>query len=244
MALDFTSFEGVLQTKLDTITDEKDMLLLGKAIEATVGNVAVSELQTEGSVQKAAVAATGSTEVSAVQAQGTSERNQINAMSSGFATSSSLAAVATSGNFNDLSNQPTFKTVAGNPILGSGDINIQTKVHQAQTSSTAAISVNALFLTLNFTLPATTNLVVWGHVSTRNSNHTYYDVYLDGGNLAQLAVKDQQGGTWRNSNDFVVHIANCAAGSHSITFKNTGGSTATLADGGRPTCTLIAMEVS
>jgi hypothetical protein len=106
MALNFSNFETALQAKLDTITDEKDMLLLGKAIEATVGNVAVSDLQTEGSVQKAAVAATGSTEVSAVQAQGTSERNQINAMSSGFATSSSLATVATSGNFNDLSNQP------------------------------------------------------------------------------------------------------------------------------------------
>ena len=127
---------------------------------------------------------------------------------------------------------------------GSGLTGTSPTVYQAQTSSTAAISVNALFLTLNFTLPATTNLVVWGHVSTRNSHHTYYEAQLDGVNLAQLAVKDQQGGDWRNSNDFVVHVPNCAAGSHSITFKNTGGSTATLADGGRPTCTLVAMEVS
>ena len=117
MALNFNNFETVLQTKLDTITDEKDMLLLGKAIEATVGNVAVSEIQAEGATQVTAVGAEGSTQISAVQAQGTSERNQINAMSSGFATTSSLSPVATSGSATDLSN---LRTVGGQSIAGPG----------------------------------------------------------------------------------------------------------------------------
>ncbi len=117
MALNFDNFETVLQTKLDTITDEKDMLLLGKAIEATVGNVAVSEIQAEGTTQKSAVTAEGGTQISAVQAQGTSERSQINAMSSGFATTSSLSPVATSGSAADLSN---LRTVGGQSIAGPG----------------------------------------------------------------------------------------------------------------------------
>ena len=117
MALNFDNFETVLQTKLDTITDEKDMLLLGKAIEATVGNVTVSEVQAEGTTQKDAVTAEGGTQISAVQAQGTSERNQINAMSSGFATTSSLSPVATSGSATDLSN---LRTVGGQSIAGPG----------------------------------------------------------------------------------------------------------------------------
>jgi len=117
MALNFDNFETVLQTKLDTITDEKDMLLLGKAIEATVGNVTVSEVQAEGTTQKNAVTAEGGTQISAVQAQGTSERSQINAMSSGFATTSSLSPVATSGSATDLSN---LRTVGGQSIAGAG----------------------------------------------------------------------------------------------------------------------------
>ena len=117
MALNFNNFEVALQSKLDTITEQKDMLLLGKAIEATVGNVAVSDLQAEGTTQTSAVQAEGSTQVSAVQAQGTSERNQINAMSSGFATTSSLSPVATSGSATDLSN---LRTVGGQSIAGPG----------------------------------------------------------------------------------------------------------------------------
>lgn len=117
MALNFDNFETVLQTKLDTITDEKDMLLLGKAIEATVGNVTVSEIQAEGTTQKNAVTAEGATQINAVQAQGTSERSQINAMSSNFATTSSLSPVATSGSATDLSN---LRTVGGQSIAGVG----------------------------------------------------------------------------------------------------------------------------
>ena len=124
MALNFNNFEVALQSKLDTITEQKDMLLLGKAIEATVGNVAVSDLQAEGTTQTSAVQAEGSTQVSAVQAQGTSERNQINAMSSQFAHSANLHDVATSGNFNSLINKPNpFDPSTLHTVATNGDYN-------------------------------------------------------------------------------------------------------------------------
>lgn len=41
-----------------------------------------------------------------------------------FVTAEDLAAVATSGSYNDLSFKPTFKTINGESILGSGDITI------------------------------------------------------------------------------------------------------------------------
>jgi len=44
MAIDFTDFENTLQTKLDAVTDPKEMLLLGKAVESTIGNIELSEV--------------------------------------------------------------------------------------------------------------------------------------------------------------------------------------------------------
>ena len=52
MAVNTTTFESTLQTKLnDTTLVAKEMLLLGKALEATVGSIAVSDINTAGATK-------------------------------------------------------------------------------------------------------------------------------------------------------------------------------------------------
>ena len=59
MALDFTNFKAALQAKLNATSDPKEMLLLGKAIEATIGNQAISDIQAEGATQIGLVQSAG-----------------------------------------------------------------------------------------------------------------------------------------------------------------------------------------
>ena len=52
MAVNTTTFESTLQTKLnDTTLEAKEMLLLGKALESTVGSIAVSDINTAGATK-------------------------------------------------------------------------------------------------------------------------------------------------------------------------------------------------
>jgi len=116
MAIDTSTFEGALQTKLDAVTDAKEMLLLGKALESTVGSIAVSDITTEGNTKVAAVNTAGTTQVSAVNSAGTTQVAAVNAIATG-----------------------TFKTVGGSSILGSGDITIVTSAGlQSQQVFTAS----------------------------------------------------------------------------------------------------------
>lgn len=63
-----------------------------------------------------------------------------------------LAAVATSGSYNDLSGTPTFKTINSESIIGTGNIEIsggldktfQTLVYAAQIITDGSISVNSV----------------------------------------------------------------------------------------------------
>jgi len=56
MAVNTTTWEATLQTKLnDTTLTSKDMLLVGKTLEATTGNIAVSDVNTAGATQVAAI---------------------------------------------------------------------------------------------------------------------------------------------------------------------------------------------
>lgn len=59
--LDFTSLTSTLQTKIDTTTDPKELLLVGKAIESTIGSATVSDIQAEGQVQIQAIQDAGGT---------------------------------------------------------------------------------------------------------------------------------------------------------------------------------------
>jgi len=51
MAINTETFESTIQNKLDTATDIKDLLLLSKVVESTVGAVAVSDIQNAGSAK-------------------------------------------------------------------------------------------------------------------------------------------------------------------------------------------------
>jgi len=56
MAVNTTAWEATLQTKLnDTTLTSKDMLLVGKTLEATTGNIAVSDVNIAGATQVAAI---------------------------------------------------------------------------------------------------------------------------------------------------------------------------------------------
>jgi len=77
MAINTSTFEGTLQNKFNSVTDVKEMLLLGKAYESVVGGIAVSDIEDAGTVQV----------------------NRIDSVSTN-----------------------TFKTIGGESILGSGNI--------------------------------------------------------------------------------------------------------------------------
>lgn len=54
MAINLTTLENTLQTKIDATTSSdqsKELFLLSKAIESAVGNVTISNIQAEGATQ-------------------------------------------------------------------------------------------------------------------------------------------------------------------------------------------------
>jgi hypothetical protein len=111
VAINLTSYQAALQAKLDAVTtDEKEMLLLGKAVEATIGNATVTDIQTEGTTQVNAVNTAGSTKTGEVNTAGTTQVSAVN--SAGTTQVAAVNSIATG----------TFKTVGGSSILGSGDI--------------------------------------------------------------------------------------------------------------------------
>jgi len=92
MAINTNTFETTLQGKLDNVTDPKEMLLLGKALESTVGSIAVSDIQTEGTTQTNAVNTAGTTKVGEVNSAGSTQVTAVN-----NAGTTQVAAVNTAG---------------------------------------------------------------------------------------------------------------------------------------------------
>jgi len=84
MAIDFTQFEATIQTKLDAVTDEKEMLLLGKAIESTIDNITLSDIQTEGTTQVTNVTDEGDTQVARVISEGDTQVTNVQNAGSDF----------------------------------------------------------------------------------------------------------------------------------------------------------------
>jgi hypothetical protein len=84
MAIDFTQFKATLQTKLDSVTDEKEMLLLGKAIESTIDNITLSDIQTEGTTQVTNVTDEGDTQVARVISEGDTQVTNVQNAGSDF----------------------------------------------------------------------------------------------------------------------------------------------------------------
>lgn len=82
MSINFTNLSAVLQAKINAITqgdDEKKLLLLAKAVESAVGNIAVSDVANKGDEQVARVLAKGNEEVAAVGTAGTTQVAAVNA---------------------------------------------------------------------------------------------------------------------------------------------------------------------
>ena len=110
MAINTNTFETTLQGKLDNVTDPKEMLLLGKALESTVGSIAVSDIQDEGTTQTNAVNTAGTTKVGVVNTAGSTQVTAVNN--------------AGTTKINDINSSLStqLKTVGGNSLVGSGDI--------------------------------------------------------------------------------------------------------------------------
>jgi len=73
MSINTTAFEASLQTKMDNVTDSKEMLLLGKAYESAVGGISLSSVTQEGSTQVANVTAEGTTQLANITTEGTTQ---------------------------------------------------------------------------------------------------------------------------------------------------------------------------
>jgi hypothetical protein len=76
MSINFTNLSAVLQAKINAVTqgdDEKKLLLIAKAVESAVGNIAVSDVANKGDEEVARVAAKGTEQVGVVSAAGTAQ---------------------------------------------------------------------------------------------------------------------------------------------------------------------------
>ena len=110
MAINTTTFESTLQTKLDDTTlAAKDMLLLGKALEATTGNIAVSD-----------VATAGATQVTAVNNAGTTKVNEINTAATNTFKTVGGASILGTGDIAALPAGGTVGQVVTNTGSGAG----------------------------------------------------------------------------------------------------------------------------
>jgi len=129
MAVNLSTFESTIQTKFNNVTDPKEMLLLGKALEATIGNQTVSDVQAEGTTQVGLVTAEGTTQVGLVTAEGTTQVAAVQSAASGFVTQADIdtsvaalvdTAPATLDTLNELAaalgDDPNFSTTVTNNI--------------------------------------------------------------------------------------------------------------------------------
>ena len=129
MAVNLSTFESTIQTKFNNVTDPKEMLLLGKALEATIGNQTVSDVQAEGTTQVGLVTAEGTTQVGLVTAEGTAQVAVVQSAGSGFVTQADIdtsvaalvdTAPATLDTLNELAaalgDDPNFSTTVTNNI--------------------------------------------------------------------------------------------------------------------------------
>jgi len=120
MALDFTTFETTLQDGLDTVTNYKDMLLLGKAIESTIGNITISDLTLEGATQVSVITSQGTIQVGLIQAEGA---NQVSILQNAGSNYASLSGATFTGavTATDLS---STGVLSANDVNASGNITV------------------------------------------------------------------------------------------------------------------------
>ena len=205
MAINTSTFESTLQTKLDAVSDAKEMLLLGKALESTVGSIAVSDITTEGNTKVAAVNAEGTTQVSAVNSAGTTQVAAVNS-------------IATS----------TFKTVGGENILGTGDIDAYTPIlHKYRIVDIPSTGVGSNYFSYTFTVTQDCTILINAQATVRQNvnTHDYCYMYLNASAIAEASVSDRTY-NWATNHAFAGVWATVSAGSHTISLQNNGGGSA------------------
>ena len=147
MAINFTTFETTLQGKLDAVTDPKEMLLLGKAIESTIGNLTVSDIQAAGDAELADIAAAVATEVASIVDGAPDALNTLNEIA---------AAMNDDPNFYNTVMVKTAPVLAGN-LDGAGYTytNLHPAVTTASVTTTQNVSLNDPMSVLTMTAATT-----------------------------------------------------------------------------------------
>lgn len=135
MAINFTAFESTLQTKLDAVTDPKEMLLLGKAVESTVGSITIADIKAAGDAELADIAAAVSAEVSTLIDGAPEGLNTLNELAAAINDDTNFAGTVTTA----LSD----RVVKSAPVLSGtldGAGNAYTNLHPQQTSASVTSS--------------------------------------------------------------------------------------------------------
>ena len=198
MAINTSALNSTLQTKVDALvaaTDTKEVLLLSKALDAAAGSIAVSDVlgegvvqvnnvSTEGAAQVSNVQAAGATQVTNIQTVGSTQVASVQGVLGNYTPSASLASVATSGNYNDLSNKfdpNTLHSVAqsgdfnslSNKPAGSAVVQVKTLNKSSVWSTTSINPVNISGLSLSITpMYANSTILVWVNLATSNDNQS------------------------------------------------------------------------
>lgn len=232
MAVNLSTFESTLQTKFNNVTDPKEMLLLGKALEATIGNQTVSDVQaegatqvglvqTEGTTQVAAVTAEGTTQVSNVQTEGATQVAAVQAAGAGYATQADIdtsvaalvdAAPATLDTLNELAaalgDDPNFSTTVTNNIASKLPV----------TGGTLTGALTATDLTVNGTLDI-------------EEVHEYVNISATPSGTITYDTQEQS----------IVYVTANQSADRTVNFSNVNS---TLSTGQSVTCVILATQGS
>jgi hypothetical protein len=159
MAIDTSTLEATLQTKFDNVTDPKEMLLLGKAYEATVGGIAVSDIEDAGAAQVATINSVATSTFKTVSGQSILGTGDIAANDASALTQGTL----------------DIDRMASGTIINVGFAQNSTRYALSDASDRAVFQVS-----YNKLRSATeTKIIVVGQIPLRAAYSDYCGVYFD-----------------------------------------------------------------
>ena len=215
MAINTSAFEASLQAKFDTTTDPKEMLLLGKALESTVGSIAVSDINTAG--------ATKISEINAVSSNTFKTVGGTSILGSGdIATLPSQSGASGKVLKSDGTNA-TWGTDVGGKVLGSA-VGYATSGVQATSSLSMEYirggmlnNVGVAQVSFSYTpVSSTSRLFITGnmHYGITGNATGYIGLYVNGTSVSMMAGNGYGAdggagsisGYWENSNTNAVTV--------------------------------------
>ena len=132
MAITFTTLETTLQSKINTSTDTKELLLATKAIESSIGNLTVQDVINEGTTQVSAINTAGTTQVSAVNTAGSTQVSAVTtegdtqvARATTEGNTQVAAVIAAGAGYADLTGAVFTGGITGTTATFSGNVNAQ-----------------------------------------------------------------------------------------------------------------------